>query len=54
MEKKIQLFHFQWGKKIFEIAKEPKYSYFTEYDNHMMEYDEQLITSLKRFFISLN
>ena len=34
---------FSMGKKIFEIAKEPKYSYFTEYDNHMMEYDEKLI-----------
>ena len=48
MEKKIQLSIFN-GKKIFEIAKEPKYSYFTEYDNHMMEYDEQLITALKDF-----
>ena len=52
--KKDTIVPFLMGKKIFEIAKEPKYSYFTEYDNHMMEYDEQLITALKRFFISLN
>jgi fermentation-respiration switch protein FrsA (DUF1100 family) len=52
--KKDTIVPFSMGQKIFEIAKEPKYSYFTEYDNHMMEYDEQLITALKRFFISLN
>jgi len=45
---------FSMGKKIFEIANEPKYSYFTKYDNHMMEYDDQLIDELKRFLKSLN
>ena len=45
---------FSMGKKIFEIANEPKYSYFTKYDNHMMEYDNQLINALKKFLKSLN
>ena len=45
---------FSMGKKIFEIANEPKFSYFTKYDNHMMEYDDQLINSLKNFLKSLN
>ena len=45
---------FSMGKKIFEIANEPKYSYFTKYDNHMMEYDESLILALKSFLRSLN
>ena len=45
---------FSMGKKIFEIANEPKYSYFTKYDNHMMEYDEKLVIALKSFFKSLN
>jgi fermentation-respiration switch protein FrsA (DUF1100 family) len=45
---------FWMGKKIFDLANNPKYSYFTKHDDHMMEYDEQLITALKRFFISLN
>ena len=45
---------FSMGKKIFEIANEPKYSHFTKYDNHMMEYDDQLINALKRFLKSLN
>ena len=52
--KKDTIVPFSMGKKIFELAKEPKYSYFTEYDNHMMEYDEQLVTALKRFLTSLN
>ena len=49
-----QLVPFSMGKKIYEIANEPKYSYFTKYDNHMMQYDEKLILTLKSFFKSLN
>ena len=45
---------FSMGKKSFEIANEPKYSYFTNYDNHMMEYDENLVLALKSFLRSLN
>ena len=49
-----QIVPFSMGKKIYEIANEPKYSYFTKCDNHMMEYDEKLIFALKSFFKSLN
>ena len=49
-----QLVPFSMGKKIYEIANEPKYSYFTKYDNHMMEYDKNLVLALKSFFKSLN
>jgi fermentation-respiration switch protein FrsA (DUF1100 family) len=42
------------GKKIFQIANNPKYSYFTKYDDHMMEYDENLKTKLKLFIKNLN
>jgi len=49
-----QLVPFSMGKKIYEIANEPKYSYFTKYDNHMMEYDENLVLALKSFLRSLN
>ena len=45
---------FSMGKKIYEIANNPKYSYFTKYDDHMMEYDENLVLALKSFFNSLN
>ena len=49
-----QLVPFSMGNKIYEIANEPKYSYFTKYDNHMMEYDENLVLALKSFIKSLN
>jgi len=49
-----QIVPFSMGKKIYEMANEPKYSYFTNYDNHMMEYDENLVLALKSFIKSLN
>ena len=49
-----QIVHFFMGKKMFEVANKPKYSYFTKYDDHMMEYDENLIKALKSFLNSLN
>jgi len=49
-----QIVPFFMGKKIYEIANEPKYSYFTKNDNHMMEYDENLIKALNSFIKSLN
>ena len=45
---------FWMGEKIYNMANEPKYSYFTKYDNHMMEYDENLLKALKSFLDSLN
>ena len=45
---------FYMGKKIYELANEPKYSYFSEYDDHMMEYNEMLLNTLKDFINSLN
>ena len=45
---------FHMGKKMYELANEPKYSYFSEYDDHMMEYNEKLLESLKVFIKSLN
>jgi len=49
-----QIVPFWMGKKIYEIANEPKSSYFTNYDDHMMEYDEKLLSALKTFIKSLN
>ena len=49
-----QIVPFRMGKKIYKIANTPKYSYFTKYDNHMMEYDENLIRALESFLKSLN
>ena len=49
-----QIVPFFMGKKMYEIANEPKYSYFTKHDNHMMEYDENLIKALNSFLKSLD
>ena len=49
-----QIVPFWMGKKIYEIANQPKYSYFTKLDDHMMEYDEKLVFALKTFIKSLN
>ena len=49
-----QIIPFSMGKKIYEMANEPKYSYFTKYDNHMMEYDQNLVLSIKSFLKNLN
>jgi fermentation-respiration switch protein FrsA (DUF1100 family) len=48
-----QIVPFWMGKKIYEMANQPKYSYFTKYDDHMMEYDKNLVLALNNFFKSL-
>ncbi len=45
---------FWMGEKIYSIANKPKYSYFTKYDNHMMEFNENLLIVIKKFIKSLN
>ena len=45
---------FNMGKKMYELANNPKYYYFSEYDDHMMEYNEKLLNTLKKFIYSLN
>jgi fermentation-respiration switch protein FrsA (DUF1100 family) len=49
-----QIVPFWMGKTIYEIANQPKYSYFTKYDDHMMEFDENLVLNLEKFIKSLN
>ncbi len=45
---------FWMGKKMYELANEPKYSYFSKHDDHMMEYNENLVEALRKFIYSLN
>ena len=45
---------FHMGEKMYQLASEPKYSYFSDYDNHMMEYNKNLLKALKIFISSLN
>jgi len=42
------------GKKMYELANEPKFFYSQEYGDHMVEYDEKLLSALKKFIHGLN
>ena len=41
------------GKKVFSEANNPKYSYFPENDDHMMEYNKNLLDALNKFLLSI-
>ena len=45
---------YDMGKKLYELANEPKFFYSQEYGDHMIEYDEKLLAALKKFIVSLN
>ena len=40
---------FSMGKKLFEKANSPKHSYFTSKDDHMMEFNSELLKEIKDF-----
>ena len=40
---------FSMGKELFEKANNPKYSYFTSDDDHMMEFNDQILKNIKNF-----
>ena len=45
---------FAMGKKMYELANEPKFFYFQDYGDHMIDYDEKLLSALKKFIQRLN
>ena len=47
--KKDDIVPFSMGKELFEKANDPKLSYFTSDDDHMMEFNDQIITNIKNF-----
>ena len=47
--KKDNVVPFKMGVKLFDNANQPKFSYFSDIDDHMMEFNDQLINSLKKF-----
>ena len=51
---KDKIVPFWMGKKIYELANEPKYFYFSKNDDHMMEYNENLLETLVIYLKSLN
>ena len=40
---------FSMGKILFEKANSPKHSYFTSTDDHMMEFNSELLEAIKNF-----
>ena len=52
--KKDKIVPFAMGKKMYELANEPKFFYFQEYGDHMIDYDSDLLMALKKFIQSLN
>ena len=53
-EKVDKIVPYDMGKKMYELANEPKFFYSQEYGDHMIEYDKKLLTALKKFILSLN
>ena len=45
---------YDMGKKMYQLANEPKFFYSQEYGDHMIEYDEKLLIAIKKFITSLN
>ena len=48
-----QIVPFDMGKKMYQLANEPKFFYSQEYGDHMVDYDERLLSALKKFIQSL-
>ena len=47
--KKDNIVPFKMGKKLYDLANNPKFFYFTENDDHMMTFDESLVNTIKDF-----
>ena len=47
--KKDDVVPFSMGKEMFEKANSPKHSYFTDSDDHMMEFNSELLKGIKDF-----
>ena len=52
--RKDKIVPFYMGEKIFEMANSPKFKYFTDLDDHMMNFDEKLVNEIDRFIRNLN
>ncbi len=52
--KKDKIVPFYMGEQILEALSSPKFSYFNENDDHMMEYNEDLLGSIKNFLVQVN
>ena len=51
--RKDKIVPFEMGQELFKKANNPKYNYFIDNDDHMMDFNEELINSIKSFILSL-
>ena len=47
--KKDRIVPFRMGKRLYDLANEPKFSFFTDNDDHMVEFNEKLLKSIEDF-----
>jgi len=52
--KKDKIVPFYMGKKIYDLANQPKFKYFPDDDDHMMNFDDKLINKIDLFISNLN
>jgi len=52
--RKDKIVPFYMGEKIFEMANSPKFKYFTDSDDHMMNFDKKLVNEIDLFIKNLN
>ena len=52
--KKDNIVPFYMGQQIYEALSVPKFAYFNDQDDHMMEYNKELIASVKKFLEQIN
>ena len=52
--KKDKIVPFYMGKKIYDLANQPKFNYFPDDDDHMMNFDDKLINQIDLFISNLN
>ena len=52
--KKDKIVPFEMVQKIYNLSNNPKFNYFNDYDDHMMEYNLDLVNSINSFINNLN
>ena len=52
--KKDKIIPFYMGEAIYNLANKPKFKYFPDNDDHMMDFDENLVNEISSFLKSLN
>ena len=52
--RKDEIVPFEMGETLFKKANNPKFNYFVDNDDHMMNFNEDLVNSINQFVKSLN